>query len=119
MFVDETDEVPQGAVAVFSAHCVAARVHQTVAVRDLEVIDATCPADHPRHHTKTTTHQNDSVSNRAHSNHYGKLRRITEVNAPSLPVEVCAVLGVNGFHRVQTSRQECDLRIARRSSFKV
>ncbi len=43
VFVDETDEVPEGAIVVFSAHGVAPTVHQTAADRNLKVIDATCP----------------------------------------------------------------------------
>ncbi|MFV9632964.1 4-hydroxy-3-methylbut-2-enyl diphosphate reductase [Mycobacterium neumannii] len=43
VFVDETDEVPEGAIVVFSAHGVAPTVHQTAKERDLKVIDATCP----------------------------------------------------------------------------
>jgi 4-hydroxy-3-methylbut-2-enyl diphosphate reductase len=43
IFVDETDEVPEGAIVVFSAHGVAPTVHQTAAERSLKVIDATCP----------------------------------------------------------------------------
>jgi 4-hydroxy-3-methylbut-2-enyl diphosphate reductase len=43
IFVDETDEVPEGAIVVFSAHGVAPTVHETAAARDLKVIDATCP----------------------------------------------------------------------------
>jgi 4-hydroxy-3-methylbut-2-enyl diphosphate reductase len=43
IFVDETDEVPKGAVVVFSAHGVAPSVHEEAAVRNLHTIDATCP----------------------------------------------------------------------------
>ena len=43
IFVHETDEVPEGAIVVFSAHGVAPTVHETAAARDLKVIDATCP----------------------------------------------------------------------------
>ncbi|GFG55441.1 4-hydroxy-3-methylbut-2-enyl diphosphate reductase [Mycolicibacterium agri] len=43
IFVDETDEVPEGAIVVFSAHGVAPTVHQNAKERDLQVIDATCP----------------------------------------------------------------------------
>jgi 4-hydroxy-3-methylbut-2-enyl diphosphate reductase len=43
VFVDETDEVPEGAIVVFSAHGVAPTVHTTAAERKLQVIDATCP----------------------------------------------------------------------------
>ena len=43
VFVDDTDEVPEGAIVVFSAHGVAPTVHETAAERRLKVIDATCP----------------------------------------------------------------------------
>src|SRR5699024_1780436 len=43
VFVDETDEVPEGAIVVFSAHGVAPTVHESAAERELQVIDATCP----------------------------------------------------------------------------
>ena len=43
IFVDETDEVPEGSVVVFSAHGVAPTVHEDAAARNLQVIDATCP----------------------------------------------------------------------------
>ncbi len=43
VFVDETDEVPEGATVVFSAHGVAPTVHESAAARKLQVIDATCP----------------------------------------------------------------------------
>ncbi|MEV4203887.1 4-hydroxy-3-methylbut-2-enyl diphosphate reductase [Nocardia salmonicida] len=43
IFVDETDEVPEGALVVFSAHGVAPIVHETAAQRNLRTIDATCP----------------------------------------------------------------------------
>jgi 4-hydroxy-3-methylbut-2-en-1-yl diphosphate reductase len=43
IFVDETDEVPEGSVIVFSAHGVAPVVHEEAAKRKLHTIDATCP----------------------------------------------------------------------------
>ena len=43
IFVEEVDEVPEGAVTVFSAHGVAKKVEDGALVRDLDVIDATCP----------------------------------------------------------------------------
>ncbi|HET9876570.1 MAG TPA: 4-hydroxy-3-methylbut-2-enyl diphosphate reductase [Mycobacterium sp.] len=43
IFVRETDEVPEGAMVVFSAHGVAPTVHESAAERGLRVIDATCP----------------------------------------------------------------------------
>ena len=43
VFVGETDEVPEGAIVVFSAHGVSPEVHRTAAARSLKTIDATCP----------------------------------------------------------------------------
>ena len=43
IFVEETDEVPEGAVVVFSAHGVAPSVHEEAEARSLRAIDATCP----------------------------------------------------------------------------
>ena len=43
VFVDETDEVPEGAIVVFSAHGVAPAVHDEARARNLRTIDATCP----------------------------------------------------------------------------
>ena len=42
-FVEELDEVPDGATVVFSAHGIAPRVREDAARRGLKVIDATCP----------------------------------------------------------------------------
>jgi 4-hydroxy-3-methylbut-2-en-1-yl diphosphate reductase len=43
VFVEETDEVPEGGVVVFSAHGVAPVVHAEAERRGLHAIDATCP----------------------------------------------------------------------------
>jgi 4-hydroxy-3-methylbut-2-enyl diphosphate reductase len=43
VFVEELDEVPEGATVIFSAHGVAPVVHQEAAERGLKTIDATCP----------------------------------------------------------------------------
>ena len=43
VFVESETEVPEGAVAVFSAHGVAPSVHANAAARGLRTIDATCP----------------------------------------------------------------------------
>jgi 4-hydroxy-3-methylbut-2-enyl diphosphate reductase len=42
-FVDEIDEVPPGAVTIFSAHGVASEIERRAGERGLPVIDATCP----------------------------------------------------------------------------
>jgi len=43
VFVDELDEIPEGATAVFSAHGVSPAVRRDAGGRALDVIDATCP----------------------------------------------------------------------------
>ena len=43
VFVEETEEVPEGATVVFSAHGVAPTVHEEAQRRSLKTIDATCP----------------------------------------------------------------------------
>ncbi|MFH8980971.1 4-hydroxy-3-methylbut-2-enyl diphosphate reductase [Streptomyces varsoviensis] len=43
IFVDETAEVPENAIVIFSAHGVAPVVHEEAARRNLATIDATCP----------------------------------------------------------------------------
>ncbi|HWR88000.1 MAG TPA: 4-hydroxy-3-methylbut-2-enyl diphosphate reductase [Acidiferrobacterales bacterium] len=43
VFVEELDEVPDGATVIFSAHGVSQAVRQAAAARGLTVFDATCP----------------------------------------------------------------------------
>src|SRR6201998_3982394 len=43
VFVEELDEVPEGARAIFSAHGVAPSVRKQAKERKLDIIDATCP----------------------------------------------------------------------------
>ncbi len=43
IFLDEIDEVPEGARVIFSAHGVAPEVRRMAVERRLQVIDATCP----------------------------------------------------------------------------
>jgi 4-hydroxy-3-methylbut-2-en-1-yl diphosphate reductase len=50
IFVEEIEEVPEGANVVFSAHGVSPTVHQQAATRSLQTIDATCPLVTKVHH---------------------------------------------------------------------
>lgn len=43
VFVDEVEDVPAGALIIFSAHGVAKQVQRDAVQRDLQVFDATCP----------------------------------------------------------------------------
>jgi 4-hydroxy-3-methylbut-2-enyl diphosphate reductase len=50
VFVEELDEVPEGATVVFSAHGVSPAVHEQARARGLKTIDATCPLVTKVHH---------------------------------------------------------------------
>ena len=50
IFVNEVDDVPEGATVVFSAHGVSPAVHEGAAKRNLKTIDATCPLVTKVHH---------------------------------------------------------------------
>ena len=50
IFVEETDEVPEGKTVVFSAHGVSPLVHEQAAARNPKTIDATCPLVTKVHH---------------------------------------------------------------------
>jgi 4-hydroxy-3-methylbut-2-enyl diphosphate reductase len=43
IFVEENDQVPEGAIVIFSAHGVAPEVYEQAERRNLRAIDATCP----------------------------------------------------------------------------
>jgi len=42
-FVEEVDEIPDGAITIFSAHGISEKVENEARLRELPVIDATCP----------------------------------------------------------------------------
>ena len=70
VFVDELDEVPDGATVVFSAHGVAPAVRADAARRDLSVIDATCPLVAKVHHeVRRFTSQGYQVVLVGHADH--------------------------------------------------
>ena len=50
VFVGEVDQIPLGAVTVFSAHGVSRDVEKAASARKLDVIDATCPLVSKVHH---------------------------------------------------------------------
>jgi 4-hydroxy-3-methylbut-2-enyl diphosphate reductase len=50
VFVEELDEVPEGATVVFSAHGVSPEVHRQAEERALKTVDATCPLVTKVHH---------------------------------------------------------------------
>jgi 4-hydroxy-3-methylbut-2-enyl diphosphate reductase len=59
VFVEELDEVPEGATVVFSAHGVSPTVHDEAKARSLKTIDATCPLVTKVHHEATRFAKDD------------------------------------------------------------
>lgn len=70
VFVEELDEVPRGATAVFSAHGVSPAVRAEANRKRLEVIDATCPLVTKVHtEARRFAAQNDTVLLIGHAGH--------------------------------------------------
>lgn len=70
VFVDELDEVPDGATVVFSAHGVAPAVWEQAAARNLTVLDATCPMVSKVHaETRRFAARGDTVVLIGHAGH--------------------------------------------------
>ncbi len=59
IFVDELNEVPDGATVIFSAHGVSPEVREQARRRGLKVIDATCPLVTKVHHEAVRFAQED------------------------------------------------------------
>ena len=70
VFVDELEEVPDGAITVFSAHGVSPAVRESAVPRGLRVVDATCPLV-ARVHAKARrfAHAGRTVLLIGHANH--------------------------------------------------
>ena len=101
-FVDEVDEIPVGAVTIFSAHGVARSVENSAETRALPVIDATCPLVTKVHlQGKRYVSQGRTVILVGHAGHpevEGTMGQIpgpvhlvqTEDDIPNLPIPVNA-----------------------------
>jgi 4-hydroxy-3-methylbut-2-enyl diphosphate reductase len=91
IFVNEVDEIPDGAITVFSAHGISEKVENEARLRELPVIDATCPLV-TKVHKEAQRWENDGreVILIGHEGH-------PEVEGTSGRVK-------NGVHLVQNSR---------------
>ena len=97
IFVDETDEVPEGKTVVFSAHGVSPLVHQEAAARNLKTIDATCPLVTKVHHEVRRFATEDSeVLLIGHHGH-----EEVEGTAGEAPDKVRIVDGLEGARTIQ------------------
>jgi 4-hydroxy-3-methylbut-2-enyl diphosphate reductase len=97
IFVDDTDEVPEGKTVVFSAHGVSPKVHEEAAARNLKTIDATCPLVTKVHHEVRRFATEDSeillIGHHGHEE--------VEGTAGEAPEKVRIVDGLEGARTIQ------------------
>ena len=97
IFVNETDEVPEGQTVVFSAHGVSPAVHEEAARRNLKTIDATCPLVTKVHHeVKRFADDDTEILLIGHEGH-----EEVEGTAGEAPGKVRVVDGLDGARNVQ------------------
>ncbi|MFP4560214.1 MAG: 4-hydroxy-3-methylbut-2-enyl diphosphate reductase [Thiohalorhabdus sp.] len=99
VFVEEVDEIPAGATAVFSAHGVSQEVRERAKARNLRVFDATCPLV-TKVHIEVVRHHKEGreVVLIGHANH-------PEVEGTMGQVE-------GGIHLIATEEEVADLEVA-------
>ena len=97
IFVNETDEVPEGKTVVFSAHGVSPAVHAEAAARNLKTIDATCPLVTKVHHeVKRFADDDTEILLIGHEGH-----EEVEGTAGEAPGKVRVVDGLDGARNIQ------------------
>ena len=97
IFVDENDEVPEGATVVFSAHGVSPAVHASAADRNLKTIDATCPLVTKVHHeVKRFAKEDFDILLIGHEGH-----EEVDGTAGEAPDNVILVDGVDGINDIK------------------
>jgi 4-hydroxy-3-methylbut-2-enyl diphosphate reductase len=103
IFVDSLDEVPEGAVTIFSAHGVGPEVRQEAVNRRLRVIDATCPLV-TKVHIEVIRYSRDnySVILIGHRNHDEVIGTLGE--APGSIHLVSTLADVDALENVQPDR---------------
>ena len=97
IFVNETDEVPEGQTVVFSAHGVSPAVHEQAAARNLKTIDATCPLVTKVHHeVRRFADADTEILLIGHEGH-----EEVEGTAGEAPGQVRVIDGLDGARNVQ------------------
>ena len=97
IFVNETDEVPEGKTVVFSAHGVSPAVHAEAAARNLKTIDATCPLVTKVHHeVKRFADDDTEILLIGHEGH-----EEVEGTAGEAPGKVRVVDGLDGARNIE------------------
>jgi 4-hydroxy-3-methylbut-2-enyl diphosphate reductase len=83
VFVDELDEIPDGAITVFSAHGVAQSIEAEARERSLPVFDATCPLVTKVHsHGRRFVAAGRTIVLIGHDGHAEVLGTIGQIDAP-------------------------------------
>ena len=94
IFVEEVDQVPDGARVVFSAHGVAKSVFEAAAARSLPVFDATCPLVSKVHNqAKRFVRQGRALILIGHAGHPEVEGTIGQIEAPVALVSTVADVG--------------------------
>jgi 4-hydroxy-3-methylbut-2-enyl diphosphate reductase len=97
IFVDENDEVPEGAIVIFSAHGVSPAVHASAAARNLKTIDATCPLVTKVHHeVKRFASEDLTILLIGHEGH-----EEVDGTAGEAPDHIILVDGIDGIDSIQ------------------
>ncbi|MFI6325280.1 4-hydroxy-3-methylbut-2-enyl diphosphate reductase [Nonomuraea sp. NPDC050556] len=97
IFVEETEEVPEGEIVVFSAHGVSPAVHDEAAQRQLRTIDATCPLVTKVHNeAKRFANQDYDILLIGHEGH-----EEVEGTAGEAPEHIQLVDGLDSVDRIQ------------------
>ena len=103
VFVESLDEVPDGAITIFSAHGVAPHVWEEARARKLRIIDATCPLVTKVHiEVIRYARQNYSIILIGHRNHDEVIGTFGE--APNAVHLVSSVADVDALENVQADR---------------
>ena len=99
-FVEEIEQVPQGAVTLFSAHGVSLKVKDDAGARGLQVIDATCPLV-SKVHNETKRYAREGcevvlIGHRGHPEVQGTMGQVPDkVHLISNLAEVAALTPIN------------------------
>ncbi len=97
IFVEENDEVPEGAIVIFSAHGVSPAVHASAAARNLKIIDATCPLVTKVHHeVKRFASEDLTILLIGHEGH-----EEVDGTAGEAPDHIILVDGIDGIDDIQ------------------
>ncbi|HYR91305.1 MAG TPA: 4-hydroxy-3-methylbut-2-enyl diphosphate reductase [Terriglobia bacterium] len=103
VFVESLDDVPDGAITIFSAHGVAPQVWEEARARKLRIIDATCPLVTKVHlEVIRYARENYSIILIGHPNHDEVIGTFGE--APNAIYLVSSVADVDTLENVQADR---------------